>query len=157
MAEILFYHLTESKLEDALPPLLEKSVERGWSVAVQTAGAERRDALDTHLWTYRDDSFLPHGTDAGEDAGRQPVLLSVVPDNINGATVRFIIDGAEPPAALDAYLAKVRGRAHTVTDADVAAALAAGLAEDAIFEQTVGAAIGAGLRRWDIARELIGE
>lgn len=101
MAEILFYHLTESKLEDALPPLLEKSVERGWSVAVQTAGAERRDALDTHLWTYRDDSFLPHGTDAGEDAGRQPVLLSVVPDNINGATVRFIIDGAEPPAALD--------------------------------------------------------
>ena len=63
----------------------------------------------------------------------------------------------EPPAALDAYLAKVRGRAHTVTDADVAAALAAGLAEDAIFEQTVGAAIGAGLRRWDIARELIGE
>lgn len=101
MAEILFYHLTESKLEDALPPLLEKSVERGWSVAVQTAGADRRDALDTHLWTYRDDSFLPHGTDAGEDAGRQPVLLSVVPDNINGATVRFIIDGAEPPAALD--------------------------------------------------------
>ena len=101
MAEILFYHLTESKLEDALPPLLEKSVERGWSVAVQTAGAERRDALDTHLWTYRDDSFLPHGTDAGEDGGRQPVLLSVVPDNINGATVRFIIDGAEPPAALD--------------------------------------------------------
>lgn len=101
MAEILFYHLTESKLEDALPPLLEKSVERGWSVAVQTAGVERRDALDTHLWTYRDDSFLPHGTDAGEDAGRQPVLLSVVPDNINGATVRFIIDGAEPPAALD--------------------------------------------------------
>jgi len=101
LAEILFYHLTESKLEDALPPLLEKSVERGWSVAVQTAGAERRDALDTHLWTYRDDSFLPHGTDAGEDGGRQPVLLSVVPDNINGATVRFIIDGAEPPAALD--------------------------------------------------------
>lgn len=101
MAEILFYHLTESKLEDALPPLLEKSVERGWSVAVQAAEAERRDALDTHLWTYRDDSFLPHGTDAGEDAERQPVLLCIVPDNINSATVRFIIDGAEPPATLD--------------------------------------------------------
>ncbi len=62
MAEVLFYHLTESKLEDALPPLLEKSVERGWTVAVQTRDPERRDALDAHLWVYRDDSFLPHGT-----------------------------------------------------------------------------------------------
>lgn len=101
MAEILFYHLTESKLEDALPPLLEKSVERGWTVAVQTVQAERRDALDTHLWTYRDDSFLPHGTDAGEEVARQAVLLCVVPDNLNGATVRFIIDGAEPSGELD--------------------------------------------------------
>ena len=34
MTEVLFYHLTERKLEDALPPLLDKSVERGWRVAV---------------------------------------------------------------------------------------------------------------------------
>ncbi|MGG2476032.1 DNA polymerase III subunit chi, partial [Rhizobium sp. BR5] len=62
MTEILFYHLTESKLEDALPPLLEKSLERGWKVAIQTVDEERRDFLDTHLWTFRDDSFLPHAT-----------------------------------------------------------------------------------------------
>lgn len=43
MTEILFYHLTESKLEDALPPLLEKSLERGWKVAIQTVDEERRD------------------------------------------------------------------------------------------------------------------
>lgn len=49
MTEILFYHLTESKLEDALPPLLEKSLERGWKVAIQTVDEERRDFLDTHL------------------------------------------------------------------------------------------------------------
>ena len=42
MAEVLFYHLTESKLEEALPPLLEKSVERGWKVAVQTRDGVRR-------------------------------------------------------------------------------------------------------------------
>ena len=57
MTEILFYHLTESKLEDALPPLLEKSLERGWKVAIQTVDEARRDFLDTHLWTFRDDSF----------------------------------------------------------------------------------------------------
>lgn len=101
MAEILFYHLTESKLEDALPPLLEKSVERGWRVAVQTVEPARRDALDTHIWSWRDDSFLPHGTDSGEEPEAQPVLITTVPDNINGATVRFIVDGAEPPDALE--------------------------------------------------------
>jgi len=102
MTEILFYHLTESKLEDALPPLLEKSLERGWKVAVQTAGQERRDALDVHLWTYRDDSFMPHATDTSERAADQPVLLTSAPENANAANVRFIVDGAEPPA-LESY------------------------------------------------------
>ncbi|NTJ42035.1 DNA polymerase III subunit chi [Agrobacterium larrymoorei] len=102
MTEVLFYHLTESKLEDALPPLLEKSLERGWKVAVQTAGEERRDALDTRLWTFRDDSFLPHGTDASAAPADQPVLLTATDENANAATVRFIVDGGEPPP-LDAY------------------------------------------------------
>jgi DNA polymerase III subunit chi len=101
MTEVLFYHLTESKLEDALPPLLDKSVERGWRVAVQMKEAARRDALDTHLWTYREDSFLPHGTDEADFAADQPVLLTVSADNANAATVRFIVDGAEPPPASD--------------------------------------------------------
>lgn len=101
LAEILFYHLTESKLEDALPPLLEKSVERGWKVTVQTADPARCDALDTHLWTYRDDSFLPHGTDVIEGAEGQPVLITSQDGNINGATVRFLVDGAQAPQALD--------------------------------------------------------
>lgn len=102
MSEILFYHLTESKLEDALPPLLDKSLERGWRVVVQTGSAERRDALDTHLWTWREDSFLPHGTDEQPNAADQPVLLTNGADNANAATVRFLVDGAEPPP-LDAY------------------------------------------------------
>ncbi|MCR6498746.1 DNA polymerase III subunit chi [Shinella sp. CPCC 101442] len=102
MSEVLFYHLTESKLEDALPPLLDKSLERGWRVVVQTGDAERRDALDTHLWTFREDSFLPHGTDEQAFAADQPVLLTTTPDNANAATVRFLVAGAAPPP-LDAY------------------------------------------------------
>lgn len=102
MTDVLFYHLTDSKLEEALPSLLEKSVERGWKVVVQTRAEARRDFLDAHLWTFRDDSFLPHGTDAGEMADAQPVLITVQDGNANGATVRFIVDGAEPPP-LDPY------------------------------------------------------
>jgi DNA polymerase-3 subunit chi len=102
MTEVLFYHLTESKLEDALPPLLDKSVERGWRVAVQMQETARRDLLDAHLWTFREDSFLPHGTDDSDLAQSQPVLLTVSSENTNAATVRFVIDGAEPPP-VDAY------------------------------------------------------
>lgn len=101
MAELLFYHLTESRLEHALPSLLEKSLQRGWRVVVQTASEERRDALDQHLWTYRDDSFLPHGTDSGHHADRQPVLLCVSESNANAANVRFVVDGASPPDPAD--------------------------------------------------------
>lgn len=97
MPEVLFYHLTDSRLEDALPPLLEKSLERGWRVVVQTGSEERRDALDAHLWTYRDGSFLPHGTDVARHAERQPVVLSSADGNPNDATVRFLVDGAAPP------------------------------------------------------------
>lgn len=102
MTEVLFYHLTESKLEDALPPLLDKSVERGWRVAVQGRDAARRDMLDSHLWTFREDSFLPHGTDAGDAPEHQPVLLTLSDDNVNDAKVRFFVDGAEA-ASIDGY------------------------------------------------------
>ena len=96
MTEVLFYHLTESKLDDALPMLVEKSMERGWRVAVEFTDPERRDEFDVHLWIYRDDSFLPHGTDDGEEPERQPVLLTVLKDNINAANIRFFVNGATP-------------------------------------------------------------
>lgn len=97
MAEALFYHLTESALEEALPPLLEKCIERGWRVVVQAGSAERRDALDALLWTYRDDSFLAHGTEHDQHPAEQPVLLTCGKDNPNGASIRFLVDGAAPP------------------------------------------------------------
>lgn len=97
MTEVLFYHLTDSTLEDALPTLVERSLQRGWKVVVQTGSEERRDALDQHLWTWRDDSFIGHATDREPHAAEQPVLLTTGPDNANGATVRFVVDGAEPP------------------------------------------------------------
>ena len=103
MTEVLFYHLQRQPLERVLPQLLEKSLERGWRVVVQAASDERIDALDAHLWTYRDDSFLPHGTDREAEAAMQPVLLTAQDHNPNGASVRFLIDGAPVPADAASY------------------------------------------------------
>ena len=95
--EVLFYHLERRSLEQVLPDLLEKCLERGWRSVVQVSSEERRDALDAHLWTYRDESFLPHGTVKDGNGADQPVWLTTGPDNPNGATVRFLAEGAEVP------------------------------------------------------------
>jgi len=103
MTEILFYHLQGQKLEGVLTPLLEKSLERGWKAIVQGASEERIEALDAYLWTYRDDGFLPHGTWREPEAASQPVLLTPNDGNPNGATIRFLIDGAPLPADAEIY------------------------------------------------------
>ena len=103
MTEILFYHLQGQRLDRVLPTLLERSLERGWRIVVQAASDERVEALDAHLWTYRDDGFLPHGTDRDGEAQAQPVLITVHERNPNGAEVRFLVDGAPLPADAAAY------------------------------------------------------
>ncbi len=103
MTEILFYHLQRQPLERVLPSLLERSYERGWRVVVQAASDERIDALDAHLWTYRDDNFLPHGTARESELALQPILLTTADHNPNGATVRFLIDGVAMPPDAKSY------------------------------------------------------
>lgn len=103
MTEVLFYHLQGMTLENVLPPLLEKSLARGWRVVVQSTSEERADALDAHLWTYSDDSFLPHATWRVGDASEQPIVLIAGEENPNNANVRFLVDSAALPTDSDAY------------------------------------------------------
>src|SRR5205085_1362016 len=77
MTEVLFYHLQNMSLESVLPPLLEKSLERDWRVVVQSTSEERTEALDAYLWTYRDDSFLPHATWRAGNAQDHPIVLAI--------------------------------------------------------------------------------
>lgn len=101
MTEILFYHLEHRPLEAVLPALLEKCLERGWKAVVQGGSPERLESIDGVLWTYREDSFLPHGTVSDGDPVVQPIYLTTDTDNLNDATVRFLIDGADPPDLSD--------------------------------------------------------
>ena len=73
--EIWFYHLERSTLDQVLPGLLEKTLQRGWRALVRGAVAHRLDDIDEHLWTYRADSFLPHGLAGGPQDADQPCLL----------------------------------------------------------------------------------
>ena len=100
--EVWFYHLERTALDQALPELLEKTLARGWRAIVRTAAEERLEHLDGWLWSYRDDSFLTHGTDREPMAERQPILLTTSSANLNGAQALFLVDGAEA-GPLDGY------------------------------------------------------
>lgn len=94
MTEIRFYHLQRTTLEGVLPILLERTLERGWRAVVMTRSEERIEALNNLLWTYRNESFLPHGSKSDGNASLQPVWLTEADENPNGANVLFLTDGA---------------------------------------------------------------
>ena len=96
MTETLFYHLERRSLEDILPGLVEKSLQRGWWAAIKTDSSERSDALDSLLWTYDDQSFLPHAQLGDGAPAGQPVLISVEEGNPNAAQIFFYVGGAQP-------------------------------------------------------------
>ena len=96
MAEVFFYHLERAALEAVLPGLLEKTLERGWKALVRAGSEDRVAALDSHLWTYREESFLAHGQAREPHAAEQPILLTTADTNPNNAEALFLVDGAEP-------------------------------------------------------------
>ena len=95
MTEVFFYHLERQPLDRVLPSLLEKTLERGWNAVVRVGNEQRLEALDLSLWTYRDDSFLPHGTKADGQAELQPVYLTTGDEVPNASGVLFLVDGAD--------------------------------------------------------------
>ncbi|MCP5072176.1 MAG: DNA polymerase III subunit chi [Rhodobacteraceae bacterium] len=136
MAEVYFYHLTSSPLEQALPELLERVLSRDWRALVRGADKGRLKWLDDRLWLWRDEGFLPHGQTGGEHDSNQPVLLTAAVENRNLADVLLLIDGAKTDAAEVAEFTRVclmfdgnntdavdaaRGDWKTLTDAGIAA------------------------------------
>jgi DNA polymerase-3 subunit chi len=99
--EVWFYHLERQGLDQVLPTLLERTLQKGWKALVRAPSGDRVEYLDGWLWSYRDDSFLPHA--AGAQAGEaDPVALVADEANPNRAEALFLVDGAEP-GALDGY------------------------------------------------------
>lgn len=96
-SEVLFYHLERVGLEKVLPTLLERTLARGWRAIVKADTPERLAALDQTLWTYSEDSFLPHGIATAGRAESQPVLLTLDNERPNGAAVCFLVEGADSP------------------------------------------------------------
>jgi DNA polymerase III subunit chi len=90
-----FYHLTQVPLERALPSIAERVVANGEKLVIVADDEMMLARLDEALWTYRADSFLPHGRN-----GEQPVLLCT-PENALPAHENIaLVDGVWRESAL---------------------------------------------------------
>ena len=111
MTDYWFYHLEASTLKGVLPGLLEKTLQKGWRALVKLPEAELAD-MDAYLWTFQDDSFLPHGRDDEPQSAQQPILLSAQAESAAGFDAVFLIGGAqlkETGASLAYYQQNDRG------------------------------------------------
>jgi len=107
-----FYHLEASTLESVLPGLLEKTLEKGWRALVKLPEGKLAQ-LDNFLWTFREDSFLPHGREDEPQSDLQPILLSSTIESAKGFDAVFLLDGAaiEDMEGVSRAMIMINGRA----------------------------------------------
>jgi DNA polymerase-3 subunit chi len=90
-----FYHLSRTPLEKALPGIAERVLAGGERLIIVARDEAVLARLDEQLWTYRPESFLPHGR-----SGDQPVLLSETSAVQSGYANIALVDGHWDEAAL---------------------------------------------------------
>ena len=93
MTEIRFYHMTRSSLDKALPELLEKTLQKGWRAVVWAKNNDEITEISSLLWSFKPESFLPHGTKKDGHEAETPIWLTAKAENPNGAQVLFVVDG----------------------------------------------------------------
>lgn len=98
-AEIWFYHLERSTLDQVLPELLDRTLQKGWRAQVRISDPVLMEQVDERLWLWRDDAFLAHGRADQPHAERQPILLTAQAANPNGAQALFIVDRSDMDAS----------------------------------------------------------
>lgn len=118
--QVDFYHLTIQPIERVLPRLAERVLAGGGRLLVVAEAEAQRAALDRLLWSYAQESFLPHAQAGGPADADQPVLIGPQPEAANGARNILIADGVwrDEALAFDRIF-------HLFDEANIAAARAA--------------------------------
>lgn len=95
MTRVDFYHLQKAPLEQVLPKLCEKAYATGKRIKILLGNAERVEFINSLLWTYSEESFLPHGSKRDGFAEEQPIFISAEEANENNAVLLILADGAQ--------------------------------------------------------------
>lgn len=93
MTEVRFYHMERQSLEQVLPGLITRALENGCRILIKTGDEKEAERLSEHLWVYRSDIFIPHGTKKDGHEKLQPVYLTSSNDNPNNADTIILTQG----------------------------------------------------------------
>ncbi len=93
MTEVRFYHMERQSLEQVLPGLVTRALENGHRILVKTVDEKEAERLSEHLWVYRPDVFIPHGTKKDGHESLQPVYLTSSNDNPGNTDTIILTQG----------------------------------------------------------------
>jgi len=79
LSEVYFYHVTKQTVESALPLLLTKAVETGWSIFIRVKKDINLKSFDDAIWAAQPDSFLPHAVLGSQNDDKCNILLGTEP------------------------------------------------------------------------------
>jgi len=98
VTQIIFYSTAPLQVEKTLFALLEKSLEKGNKSLLLFKDKEKCLSINEQLWTYKQNSFLPHTSEDDQiyDNIDVPVYLSTKNENPFKAELLFSIDGFLP-------------------------------------------------------------
>lgn len=94
MTRVDFYHLQKAPLEQVLPKLCEKAYATKKRIKILLGIDERVEFINSLLWTYSEESFLPHGSKKDGFVDEQPIFISTSEENENNASILILADGA---------------------------------------------------------------
>ena len=79
MSEVFFYHLTQTRLEVALPKILDRALSADWSVELRIGMEADVESISNAIWKGPDESFLPHCLEDNDKLHDYPIVLSKAP------------------------------------------------------------------------------
>lgn len=94
MPEIRFYHLLSQPLYQALPALVSKAFENGHRILIRAPEGEHAPISEA-LWSFKPESFLPHGIEKDGNPPDHPIWISESADNTNQADLLILTHNLE--------------------------------------------------------------
>ena len=94
LSEIYFYHVTKQTVVSALPRLLAKSIDVGWTVFIRSKNEESLKLIDDAIWTAWPESFIPHAVIGSQNDEKCDILLGTEINDSSSSDFLIALNGA---------------------------------------------------------------
>jgi DNA polymerase-3 subunit chi len=85
MTEVTFVEVTTSRMEMRACEIAEENYTRGRRVQILAVDQEQAKRLDDLLWTFKPESFIPHGLWLDSpDVPEHPVVITTIKETLAG-------------------------------------------------------------------------